>query len=334
MKKLIINGMACLFAASLIAGSDVSVRFVDDVGAPLSGMKCDLHFNTLTFYEDFYKQNLDKDGRCSVSSKNDFMSFIYIVEDPRYYRVCGDVLPEKTMNLEVVVPRKLNPIPLHALDFSMGVDKHYMIPGFNEWYGFDFEVGDWVHPHGKGKVADLKFKLRREFVRYWDNMTEAEARDYAKKGMFSEKPWSEEEFQDRLVDWRLFWDVAAVDAQGGIMRTPRIFKDAELRLPHSAPEAGYQPELHYGPSSPTALRPKENDKSGFFVRSRVKLDEKGQIVSANYAKIHGDFVMRADKGIHFCYYYNPTPNDRNLEFDTKRNLMPKSKAGQYTRYEP
>ncbi len=36
-------------------------------------------------------------------------------------------------------------------------------------------------------------------------------------------------------------------------------------------------------------------------------------MSANYAKIYGDFPK-------FVYFYNPTPNDRNLEFDPDKNL--------------
>jgi hypothetical protein len=29
----------------------------------------------------------------------------------------------------------------------------------------------------------------------------------------------------------------------------------------------------------------------------------------------------------FSYYFNPVPNDRNLEFDPKKNLFPKDKPG-------
>jgi hypothetical protein len=35
---------------------------------------------------------------------------------------------------------------------------------------------------------------------------------------------------------------------------------------------------------------------------------------AHYGKIYGDFM-------NFTYYLNPTPNDRNVEFDPKRNLF-------------
>ena len=52
---------------------------------------------------------------------------------------------------------------------------------------------------------------------------------------------------------------------------------------------------------------------------------------ALYGKIDREIHMRgvARRGpadIVFTYYLNPTPNDRNLEFDPKRNLMPGLKS--------
>jgi hypothetical protein len=47
---------------------------------------------------------------------------------------------------------------------------------------------------------------------------------------------------------------------------------------------------------------------------RSKLDEDGNIISANYGNNYGDFMS-------FIYNFNPTPNDRNVEFDPSRNLL-------------
>jgi hypothetical protein len=57
----------------------------------------------------------------------------------------------------------------------------------------------------------------------------------------------------------------------------------------------------------------------YFVRCRVKLDEQSRIVSANYAKLTTDIVFDLRGRIDFTYVFNPTPNDRNLEFDTGKN---------------
>jgi hypothetical protein len=57
------------------------------------------------------------------------------------------------------------------------------------------------------------------------------------------------------------------------------------------------------------------------------LDDKGDIVSANYAKLVGDIDLHAVRGVSFTYYFNPTPNDRNLEFNPGRNLFPQQPYG-------
>jgi hypothetical protein len=44
------------------------------------------------------------------------------------------------------------------------------------------------------------------------------------------------------------------------------------------------------------------------------LDEKGNVKSANYGKIYGDFM-------NFRYCFNPEVNSRNVEFDPKQNLL-------------
>jgi hypothetical protein len=92
-----------------------------------------------------------------------------------------------------------------------------------------------------------------------------------------------------------------------------------LKLPHSAPVDGYEPTRRYVANNyvPTA----HPDDMGYFLRTRVKLDKDGNIVSANYAKIMGDIHVGPQGSAWFTYYLNPTPNDRNLEWDPNRNLL-------------
>jgi hypothetical protein len=52
----------------------------------------------------------------------------------------------------------------------------------------------------------------------------------------------------------------------------------------------------------------------YFFHVRTVKDVNGDIKSALYGKIYGDFM-------HFRYFLNPTPNDRNIEFDPKQNLL-------------
>jgi hypothetical protein len=52
----------------------------------------------------------------------------------------------------------------------------------------------------------------------------------------------------------------------------------------------------------------------YYFHVRTVLDSQGNILSTHYGKIYGDFMQ-------FSYYLNPTPNDRNVEFDPKHNLL-------------
>jgi hypothetical protein len=75
---------------------------------------------------------------------------------------------------------------------------------------------------------------------------------------------------------------------------------------HEAPIDGYQPKYEQ-----TQM---PNPNRIYYFRVRTKVDDRGNIVSAHYGKIYGDFMQ-------FRYYLNPTLNDRNIEFDPKQNLL-------------
>jgi hypothetical protein len=87
---------------------------------------------------------------------------------------------------------------------------------------------------------------------------------------------------------------------------PDAEKGSSLRSSHEAPVDNYQREL--------AQTETTNPNRNFYFRVRTKLDESGNVVSARYGKIYGDLAQ-------FTYYLNSTPNDRNVEFDPKQNLL-------------
>lgn len=70
--------------------------------------------------------------------------------------------------------------------------------------------------------------------------------------------------------------------------------------------------------------PAAKEDLNYFFRVRTR-KEGGKIVSANYGKIDRDIdfdIINSDTALlFFTYYLNPTPNDRNMEFDPKRNLL-------------
>jgi len=77
-------------------------------------------------------------------------------------------------------------------------------------------------------------------------------------------------------------------------------------------------------------------RRNFYFRTRTVTDAAGNIISAHYGKIYGDFqfnAARKDWGYLSTLalvttYFNPTSNDRNVEFDPKRNLLPNGNVRQ------
>ena len=105
-----------------------------------------------------------------------------------------------------------------------------------------------------------------------------------------------------------------------------------MKMPHSALEGGYRNLYRREEESYQDKNFLQN--TGYFLKTRVA-KEGDSIVSAHYAKIVTDISfdprgsrwyakkdeLKSFATISFTYYFNPTPNDRNLEFDPGRNLF-------------
>lgn len=194
---------------------------------------------------------------------------------------------------EVVLKAIRNPIPMYARPF-----KEMKLPALNAPFGFDLEVGDWVAPHGAGRTADIIFEVSGRYASYRDH-------DLTLNVTFPNEG-------DGLVEFE---------------GSPNV--GSQLRSGHLAPENGYRPGLTlrkkalYEQKSSEWLN-ESKPGSNYYLRVRTVLDDDGKVVSANYGKIYGnieflDFVQAE------AVYFNPTANDRNIEFDTRQNLAePKS----------
>jgi hypothetical protein len=70
-----------------------------------------------------------------------------------------------------------------------------------------------------------------------------------------------------------------------------------------------------------------NESGDYLVfKSRLRRDEEGNVISANYGKIYGEFEFLGSEqvkkaSVTFLYYFNPTSNDRNIEFGQGKNLF-------------
>lgn len=301
-----------------------TIKALDGAGQPLPGALASAsvhsyHVPGEGFGRDvnnIERRTTDDKGLANLSLRTWCNKLAYGVQKDGFYRFnrrdvkftgnhLGTWQPDNQV-FEVQMKPILKPIPLYAKNAKIA------LPGPPVDRQYDLEVGDWVAPLGKGKVADLSFTV--EHIKTAD-----------------ERVW-----QAKLT-------VKTPGAHNGLIRylsTPSEM-GSELRVPHLAPEQGYLAEIHRHKSS--AIEPDPPDKNfplyisqddwvpedNYFLRVRTIVNDKGEIISHQYAKIVGGFERwkgGAEKiEVAFKYHYNPKPNDRNLEFDPKRNLFDHSK---------
>jgi hypothetical protein len=198
------------------------------------------------------------------------------------------VAANRNATLTLMLKKIVKPIPMYAKSLNTHV------PDLNKPIGYDFEIGDWVGPYGKGGNSDILFTA------HFDKQTNGES-DYTLTVSFRNSGDGIQEFQ------------APALAQNGPY--------SELRSSQEAPADGYQSKWiqtdNRGPGHP--IETNRDSNRNYYFRVRTKIDDRGNIVSAHYGKIYGDFMQ-------FKYYLNPTPNSRNIEFDPKQNLMTNLKS--------
>jgi hypothetical protein len=287
--------MTCQLAARIQNTEEVrapeitlDVVVTDEQGTPVKGVEVGGYFSG-PFASAPDKAKTDVDGRVVLRGKATLqVSLASGGDGTPWYLSSLDIIPEgidadkQGWNIKregtLILRKKRNPTPLAVRRIEL------VPPSLEKPYAYDLEIGDYVQPYGKGKTPDLVF--RSVLLR-------------------NDGPMD--------LDYRL--DVSFSNLGDGIISTEQNLW-CTLRSPHYlAPNAQYKNKWIYtrtvkpGGGGKTSANPNRC----FYLRVRTKLDTAGKIMSANYAKIYGDFSK-------FVYFYNPTPNDRNLEFDPDKNL--------------
>jgi hypothetical protein len=257
--------------------------------------------------------------------------------------------PLKNLHHTVVIRKIKNPIALYAKNIDTP------IPDNKKWIGFDLEKADWLKPYGKGVCNDLEFFLtsapthvNRETVAEQNHLLERILKEHSEnakqkssyvesRDQFYDLPKGSSTYDDaikfRLYKWEGTVQMRVPHVKGGIIaekeqylfyaKYPQVHYAhdfaPEMRLPHHAPKDGYRKEYKWEKSTKDGSA--IDEKLGFFIKTRVKLDEKGNEISAHYAKFITDLEIDIRGRIKFTSYFNPTPNDTNLEFDLKKNLF-------------
>jgi hypothetical protein len=256
-----------------------------------------------------YKSIPEPDGTVSVFGNGYYSSYYsFIWNSPQGYE--GTT---RSAEVQAVLKPIKNPIPMIAYAKS-----GFAIKELDEEYQFDFEVGELLPPHGKGIHPDIRVTMKG--TRIDNGPDEHEDIDFQASIRFSNP-------LDGFIEF-------AVQPKDGAVGSSFISD-------YLAPESGYLPSLErkavWGKarSLPGYWEHLNGlERKAYYFRVRTKTDASGKIVSAHYGKIYGPLTLvpvlknqtaskrsiEANLSISEVYF-NPTPNDRNVEFDTKRNII-------------
>jgi len=207
-----------------------------------------------------------------------FRMYVDVTKEGYYKSETDRLSRTKDHGVQLVLREKKNPIPLSAKRWRIITEER------NKAIGFDFAVGDWVEPDGKGLRSDVFFKIAYNQIDFWS-------------------------FSYRL-------DISFPNEFDGI-QTFKTVENSKLKSPYQAPLDGYEKNWTHLISRSGKNEARQDNGSldrNYWMRVRSEVDDQGRLVSANYVKIYGNFP-----DLH--YYFNPTPNDRNLEFDPAQNLL-------------
>ena len=191
----------------------------------------------------------------------------------------------------IVLKKIIHPIPMYANKVDIAHEKK---PAFDTPLGFDLAAGDWVAPYGKGKTAHMFFMWHTDY---------------------DTKPSP----TNRYPGYDSKLTISFPNPDDGIQEfdMPGLTEGSELRSPQEAPTNGYKSELiklmSWHPNRPGTNNYDHLHKN-YLVRVSTVLDEHGNIKSAQYGKIYGDFEEVV------WMFLNPETNSLDLEFDPKHNL--------------
>jgi len=281
----------------------ITVKVVNELGEPIKDAHVGITFRTYTDWngskrKSFYG-NSNTDGVFSALYTSLDKVFVGVTKagcykshkEYKFKKTKGIIWQPWDSTIELVLRKEKNPIPLYA--------KHYLnldIPASNKDVGYDLFVGDWCEPYGKGKINDI-------YISY----------DYEVSGISNFK-------------WQL--QISTISSNDGVVCIEPIKgSNSVFKLPYLAPT-----KTHYSPRYTQSITVSKGKRhytepvpvsNNIFFRIRSNIDNSGNVTNCFYGKITDiESALARDHGIiTFTYYLNPTPNDRNLEFNIESNLF-------------
>lgn len=289
----------------------VTLHVVDQDGKDVPNADINMHFSCNNRRNEPILGKTDNMG-CFTATDKLTGEIIYSVTKEGYYRTRSKFwLMQRDIRsfengrwipwnptLQVTLKEIGKPVPMYVKKAKI------KIPKKNQPFGFDLEVGDLVEPQGKGKHSDIVLMS------------------------YGDKPFP------LTLNYSETLEIQSNNSLGGFLRKKKDEWSA-LLSDNEAPEDGYVSAIKLFTTSKEGepiLEDNVKQEDGIIFRTRGMADEKGNLKSAHYGKIYGPLKHginsndRDGAGVTITYYFNPTPNDRNLEFDGKNNLFKETES--------
>ncbi len=292
-----------IYASSRSADAKVEFNVIDDQGAPVYDAQVEVIFDMLGLGKGSrISTNTDTNGICYATGETAGIINIRVSKEG-YYRTHDEVrliaMGKKRdikwgkwqpwgMKKKITLPKVRKPIAIPFDSCELRWTNHT-----NEWIGYDFQINDYVKPFGSGEFADceIKFILHGKPTYNEYNGLEKYIRF---PGAYSGSYWA-----DKFLGSDLQGVYRANKSE--TYKKDFFFSEKLLRNKRGRP---YKRE-----------RIDFDQTKVLVVRSRCKVNDTGELISAKYFQIYNISFACDEKGVGIkCGgVYNPTPNDTNIE---------------------
>ena len=302
----VLMGSSSCFSLEQGIPRTLNVRVIGEDGEPIQGAQAKIGFS----FVGSTKGLTDAEGTISHFGRQKGSWFVGVNKEGYYHTGGLGPMAAPPDPVEVVLKRKIDPVPMVVGRLA----NRGILPAQGKEIGYDLKKADWLPPHGSGEIADL----------YFDGIV----RDYS----YPDGTGTKMSF-DGYLRMRVAGENDGIIIEKLEVPDGSIEPHSELQSMQQAPADGY--DLKEIVQTEKALDgvtlEVHRNRHYLLLRTRTRLNEDGEVIRAHYSKVYDPLGVGATRqtrkmdggqltasGI---FYFNPTPNNRSLEFN-KDNLNP------------
>lgn len=333
MKNILVSLVICLVVCNAEAVSQtrkdarnngafgkVTLRVIDDLNNIVTNAHVNMTFEHENKGNQTFEADTDENGEATFTGTANYAAY-YTITKQGYYKTwekykfshagkeCAErdkLIPWKIRwipwnpTVTVVLKKIRNPIPMKVREVKV------VLPGLENYYPFDLDVGDWVEPHGEGRKAHI-------YIYYYNNTI------------------------DTFTGTWVLRIKTTIPSTG--LHIFEYNDSSDFKTMYFAPQDNYTNIIEFFVEE-TKTEVVKNTKLKENQYMVFKCQNTTNPPTYNYGKIYqplryGKFRNSGKYEIHFRYYYNPTLDDRNLEFDPQQNIINTvDKRGNTIRFKP